>query len=118
MAVVLDNQAAIRATNFCSSIPGAYLLDALDAMLQHSFQPTGLPASRPLLRWVPGHKNVRGNEAANREANKAAHANTMCTASLSTFLVPTILQERFTRQSISGAADPRGIAPPTNNRPI
>jgi ribonuclease HI len=91
MAIALDNQAAIRATQLRASHPGAYLLNALDITLQQNFKPTDPPASRLLLRWIPGHKDVEGNDAADKESKKTAHSNTRCTSSLLNFRVPTTL---------------------------
>lgn len=69
-SIALDNMAAIQASTLRSTAPGRYLTD-----LFHRY--VGIvkkehPGIRITLRWVPGHADVPGNEAADEAAKDAA----------------------------------------------
>lgn len=70
-SIGLDNTAAIQATTLRTPGPGRYLTDIFHAAVRD------LKAERPrlqlTLRWVPGHTDVPGNEAADTAAKEAAH---------------------------------------------
>jgi hypothetical protein len=76
-----------------------------------------------VLRWVPGHIDVKGNEAADKDAKRAAHSDTRCTPSLPNFRVPTILQQPLpisrsaARQSHAESLRRRAIDTFENRRP-
>lgn len=74
--ISLDNMAAIAATGFTHSMSGHYLVNMVHAGMaevkkRHKIWGKGLT-----VRWVPGHKGVVDNEAADEEAKKVARGET------------------------------------------
>ena len=66
----VDSQAAMDALNLNRPAPSHYLVDEARKLLnavkvQH-------PATKLLVRWIPGHMGIEGNEMADSEAKKAA----------------------------------------------
>ena len=66
----VDSQAAMDALNLNKPTPSHYLVDEARKMLkavkvQH-------PTTKLLVRWIPGHMGIEGNELADSEAKKAA----------------------------------------------
>jgi ribonuclease HI len=72
--VALDNQAAIQTTRREKAIPGQYLVNAVHRQIHGvvEFQ----AGARVVMRWVPGHEGIEGNERADEEAKKAAKGET------------------------------------------
>ncbi|KAG2055598.1 hypothetical protein BDR06DRAFT_881962 [Suillus hirtellus] len=70
MALGVNNQAAIRATNTFHSQLGHYLVNAF-----HN-------GRKLTIRWTPGHKGITGNEATNIQAKKAVGGESTEGASL------------------------------------
>jgi ribonuclease HI len=58
--VALDNQAAIQTTRREKAIPGQYLVNAVHRQIHGvvEFQ----AGARVVMRWVPGHEGIEGNE--------------------------------------------------------
>ncbi|KAF8466827.1 hypothetical protein JB92DRAFT_3150104 [Gautieria morchelliformis] len=67
----LDNQVALQTTREERAISGQYLVNALHEQVEEMRWERGETAT-VTMRWVPGHKGVRGNERADSEAKKAA----------------------------------------------
>ena len=65
--IYTDNQAAIRSTAKPRGTSGAYLLRTITQQLQN-LRAQGLSVE---IRWVPAHKGIYGNEAADRAAKEA-----------------------------------------------
>jgi ribonuclease HI len=72
--VALDNQAAIQTTRREKAIPGQYLVNAVHRQLHGVAESQA--GARVVMRWVPGHEGVEGNERADEEAKKAAQGET------------------------------------------
>jgi hypothetical protein len=72
--VALDNQAAIQTTRRESAIPGQYLVNAIHRQIEGVVKQQA--GARVVMRWVPGHEGIEGNERADEEAKKAAKGNT------------------------------------------
>ncbi|KAG1876673.1 hypothetical protein DFJ58DRAFT_721136 [Suillus subalutaceus] len=73
MALRVDNQAAISATNAFVSKPGHYLMDIFHNDLRKL-----IPAqdNRKLkVRWTPGHQGIPSNEAADEQAKLAVRGD-------------------------------------------
>jgi hypothetical protein len=70
VSMYIDNQASILATQSIKPTPGHYLLDILHDKASrtkkkhHNIEITA--------RWIPSHKDVEGNEEADRQAKRAA----------------------------------------------
>ena len=77
MALGVDNQAAIRATNAFQSKPGHYLMDKLHDDLRTLFPAEG--DGKLIIRWTAGHVGIPGNEQADEQAKKAARGETSAT---------------------------------------
>ena len=70
VSITIDNQAAIKVmTNHCST-PGPQLIDFfLNQMTEIARQHQGVPIK---IHWIPGHKEILGNEEAEKLAKQAA----------------------------------------------
>ncbi len=69
-SIALDNMAAIQASTLKTSAPGRYLTDLFHRYV--NILKREHPEMRLTLRWVPGHADVAGNEAADEAAKDAA----------------------------------------------
>jgi hypothetical protein len=72
--IALDNQAAIQTTRRERAIPGQYLVNAVHRQIQGVAEQQA--GARVLMRWIPGHEAIEGNERADEEAKKAAKGDT------------------------------------------
>jgi ribonuclease HI len=73
--IYTDNQAAIRSAAKPRGTSGAYLLQVIAQQLQ-ALRGQGLSVE---IRWVPAHKGIYGNEAADRAAKEAAALSSLPT---------------------------------------
>ena len=64
----MDNQAAIIAGERPTSKPGHYLSVEFRKLLQDLHEKYGLSKRDISVRWIVGHKDILGNEEADREA--------------------------------------------------
>ncbi|OSC97663.1 hypothetical protein PYCCODRAFT_1347409, partial [Trametes coccinea BRFM310] len=70
VSIALDNMAAIQASELRTTGPARYLTDLFHAAVRNL--KIDRPNLRLTLRWVPGHADVPGNEAADEAAKAAA----------------------------------------------
>ena len=71
-SVFVDNQAAILAGERSTSKPGHYLSIRFKEIIQEVHERRNLSKSDISIRRIVGHKNIRGNEEADKEAKRAA----------------------------------------------
>ena len=70
----IDNQASIISTQSIYPAPGHHLLDILhDEVARMKKKPRNI---RITAHWIPSHKEVEGNEEADRQAKRAAKGDT------------------------------------------
>jgi ribonuclease HI len=86
--IAADNQAAIQALQRLEPSLGHYLLDEAHKLADEIRQLW--PHTILKLRWVPGHKGVPGNEAADELAKRAAEGHASQPAHLPAFLRKTL----------------------------
>jgi hypothetical protein len=70
VSMYIDNQASIMATQSINPTPGHYLLDILHEKVTRSKKKHR--NIEIVARWIPSHKDVEGNEEADRQAKRAA----------------------------------------------
>ena len=71
-SIFVDNQAAILAGERPTSKPGHYLSVKFREIVQEVHDRLKLSKNDISVRWIVGHRNIRGNEEADKEAKKAA----------------------------------------------
>ena len=71
-SIFMDNQAAILAGERPLSKPGHYLSIKFREIVQEVFERRNLSKRDITIHWIVGHRNIQGNEEANREAKQAA----------------------------------------------
>jgi ribonuclease HI len=74
VTIYADNQAALQGLTASAPGPGKYILDAIHKEISKAAETNG--GDRIRLRWIPGHQGVKGNEAADVEAKRAAEGET------------------------------------------
>lgn len=85
-ALCIDNQAAILATQSIRPAPGHHLVDTFHSIIAKvTKKHRGV---RLEARWVPGHKDIMGNEMADVEAKRAAQGESSSTRLLPMFCRP------------------------------
>jgi ribonuclease HI len=85
VSINIDNQAVIKATDKHDPRPGHHLIDKIlnTADELKRTKGTGFAAT---LRWIPGHKDVLGNELADKGAKEAAVGQVSVSKRLPRFL--------------------------------
>jgi ribonuclease HI len=68
--IAADSQATIQTTRRERAIPAQYIVNALHRQIQGVVEQQ--PGVKVVMRWVPGHEGVTGNERADEEAKRAA----------------------------------------------
>jgi ribonuclease HI len=71
VVIAVDNRAAIQALELRRPATGHYLVDAIHEGARRVRERHGR-GTQILVRWIPGHEGVKGNEECNTEAKKAA----------------------------------------------
>ena len=71
-SIFVDNQAAILAGERPTSKPGHYLSVNFRKIVQGVHDRLNLSKNDISVRWIVGHRNIRGNEEADKEAKRAA----------------------------------------------
>ena len=71
-SIFVDNQAAILAGEQPLSKPGHYLSIKFREIMQEVFEQCNLSKCDITIHWIVGHRNIQGNEEADREAKRAA----------------------------------------------
>ena len=80
ITIYLDNQAVAQAVGNCRANPSHYLYDGLHQLIATAHRKH--PHLHLHIRWIPGHKDVIGNERADTLAKEAATGQTSRAAQL------------------------------------
>ena len=70
-----DNQAAIQAIESPKQQSGQYIIKSILDRIDKIYE--AKPTSNIHIKWVPGHKDIEGNEQADQAAKTAATSSTM-----------------------------------------
>jgi len=70
-SILVDNQAVIRSGENPTVKPGHYLLLRFRNLMHHLHKKKDSSREVIMVRWIAGHKDVEGNEVADREAKLA-----------------------------------------------
>jgi len=71
-SILVDNQAVIRSGERPTAKPGHYLLLRFRNLMRQLHEEKDSSREDVTVRWIAGHKEVEGNEVADREAKLAA----------------------------------------------
>ena len=71
ISIFVDNHAAIKSGDVFQTKPGHYLLDNFRASIKQVKKAHNLHSRDIILRWIPGHNGIKGNEKADTEARLA-----------------------------------------------
>ena len=66
----VDNQAGIQGTDLFRAASGHYLVDHFHNQIERILRRT--PGLKLMIRWIPGHEGIQGNEAVDEAAKEAA----------------------------------------------
>ena len=80
-SIALDSTAALQVSEITRPRPRHYLTDLFHDRMEAAVKVHGAMA-KVVMRWVPGHMDVPGNEMADEEAKKAARGECSATVSL------------------------------------
>jgi hypothetical protein len=72
VSILVGNQAAIQSSEKPTTKPSHYILYHLHRLIKQVKAKHDLKTDNITVRWIPGHKDVEGNEKADEEARKVA----------------------------------------------
>ena len=86
--IYIDSKALTLATLLTSPTPGHYIIDSFHSTIYNIHKK--LPRLAIQIKWVPTHKNVKGNEAANHLAKSAITNGSSATTKLPKLLTSSL----------------------------